>query len=154
VRCAQARRDASIAAAAQFSADVRAEVRRRVDRETAQIAADSSGQALTLQFDELRPDGRKVSGGATIIRDNTIPAIASSSAGVQGSHVSVGGLVTDGVAAVRMVDESGSPRARAVTIPVNDNVYHALISGDMGPRMAAEWLDSDGDVIRRTNIEY
>lgn len=154
LRCAQTRRDASIAAAADFDAEVRTRVTKVVDGELAYAAELYSGQTFTLQFDELRPDGRQASGGATIIHDDTIPAVASSMGSFRGRYVSLSGLVLDGVATVRVIDRSGSPRARAVTIPVNDNVYHALMPRRMGPRMLVEWRAPDGSVVRRTHARY
>jgi hypothetical protein len=152
--CARTRRDASIAAAAQFDADVRAQDSRVVDREVADVAELSSGQTLTLVFDELRPDGRKASGGATIIHGNTIPAIGSGMGNFRGRHVSLSGLVPDSVATVRVVGRTGSPRQRSVTIPVTDNVFHVLVSRRMRPRMTVEWRTSDEKVIRRTRPRF
>jgi hypothetical protein len=152
--CAQRRRDASIAAAAHFDAEVRAQVTKVVDREVAYVADLNSGQTLTLQFDELRPDGRKASGGETIIHNNTIPAIGSRMGNFRGRYVSLSGLVPDGVASVRVLDRSGQPRRRAVTIPVTDNVYHALMSRRMGPRMSVEWRGPDDRLLRRTHAQY
>lgn len=152
--CAQRRRDASIAAAADFDADVRAQVTKVVDREVAHVANLNSGQTLTLQFDELRPDGRKASGGATIIHNTTIPAIGSSMGNFRGRYASLSGLVPDGVATVRVLDRSGPLRRRAVTIPVTDNVYHALMSRRMGPRMIVEWRGPDDRLLRRTHARY
>jgi hypothetical protein len=150
--CVQARRDASIAAAAHFDAGVRAQVTKAVDRELAFAADMSSGKTLALEFDEMRPNGRRASGGGTIIRNDTIPAIASMMGNYRRRYVSLGGLVTDGVASVRVLDASGSPRHRPVTIPVTDNVYHALMSQPIGPRMTVEWRDHDDRVIRRMRI--
>jgi hypothetical protein len=77
------------------------------------------------------------SGGATVIRDDDVPAIGGGGQRVgSGSHVriSLSGLVLDGVAAVRIVDKSGASRARSVTVPVTSNVFHAPVPRHMGPR--------------------
>lgn len=156
LRCVQTRRDASIAAAAQFDDDVRARVEMTTDREVASVRDLVSGQALSLSLIEVRPDGRMAGGGATIIRNNKIPATGSVGTVRVGDrrYVALSGLVPDGIATVRVVDRSGSPRARSVTIPVADNVYHALLPRRMGPRMTVEWRASDGRVIRRTHPRY
>ncbi|MCU1676176.1 MAG: hypothetical protein JWM93_934 [Frankiales bacterium] len=154
--CAQSRRDASVAAAARFDADGRARVARTVDREVAFVANLISGRALSLSLMEMRPDGRPNGGGATIIRNNKIPATGGIGTLRIGHrrYVALSGLVPDGVVTVRVVDGSGSPRERAVKILVADNVFHALLSRRMGPRMTVEWRAADGSVIRRTHPRY
>lgn len=155
--CAQARRDASVAAAEGFPEAVRGEVAALVDREVRAVAAQVSGRDLMLGTFEVRPDGRSTGGGVGRIREKgRIPAFGSIGLFRRGHqrYVALSGLVPDGVARVRVVDGNGAPRERAVTIAIRDNVYHALLPRRMGPRMTVEWRDEGGHVVRRTHPHY
>jgi hypothetical protein len=152
--CAQIRHDASVAAAADFDADVRARVAARADQRLAYTKELDSGRALLLEINELRRDGRLSSGGAVTIQGNKVPATGSVGQRIPVGNrvlVSISGLVHDGVDTVRLIDKSGPRRARPVTTPVSDNVFHVLVPRQTGPRITAQWRAPGGAIIRRVS---
>jgi hypothetical protein len=156
VACAHVRRDASVAAAARFGAGVRGQVAAIVDPQVTVVEDQAAGRTLAFTLMAVQPDGRTTGGGGGLLRGETIPATGSIGTSRHGNHryVTLSGLVPDGVARVRVVDDSGHPRERAVTIAVRDNVFHALLARRMGPRLTVEWRAASGRVLRRTHPRY
>jgi hypothetical protein len=156
VGCQQVRHDASIAAAAGFSTGVRAEVARIVDGGLTSVRDQAAGRTLVFSLMEARPDGRPTGGGSGPLRARKIPATGSIGTYRRGNqrYVALSGLVPDGVASVRVIDGSGSPRERPVRVRISDNVFHVLLPRRMGPHMTVEWRDAAGAVIRRTHPRY
>ncbi|HWI70558.1 MAG TPA: hypothetical protein VNT55_01285 [Baekduia sp.] len=156
VACARVRRDAAIAAAERFDPGVRTEVARRVNAEVGSLEDQAAGQTLSFTLMEQRPDGRGTGGGGGFIKGDRIPAAGGIGHFRRGNHryVALSGLVPDGVARVRVLDGSGSPRERPRTIEVRDNVFHALLPRRFGPRLTVEWRSPSGRVLRRTHPRY
>jgi hypothetical protein len=154
--CARVKQRAAVSYAQRFEVDVRREVATEVDRSVRAVADQVAGRTLTFSQIEVRPDGRTTGGGAGSLRTGRLPATGSVALYRHGNRraVSLSGLVPDGVADVRILDRDGTPKQPSRVVPVRDNVYHALLPRRFGPRMAVEWRDAAGRVLRRTHPRY
>jgi hypothetical protein len=157
VACAEGRRAVALAAAASFPAAVQKAVRREVDGELAAVRDAASGRTLEYQITEFRPDGLTTSsGGGSLDPARPLPASAGIGTYAHGDvrgH-SVSALVPDGVATIRILDTSGSPRERPRTVKVVDNFFHTILPRRFGPTMVLQWRAPSGRVVRTTHLHY
>lgn len=157
VGCLRGARAAALAAAATFPPAVQQQVRDQEDAEVAGVERLASGKALQYQVSEFRPDGIETSGGGGTI-EATGPLPATSGIGTyHHGHVrghSIYSLIPDGVSTVRLIDGSGSPRAKPVTIKVVDNFFHTTLPRRFGPSIFIQWRSPSGHIIRTTHPHF
>jgi hypothetical protein len=154
VACARVARDASLAAAAAFPPAVQAEVRRVVKHRYTLVADQASGRALTYSVSELDPSGNPRTGGAGPLGPAHVVPASGGLTTLSGGYHALYGIVPDGIATVRVVDASGSPRAKPIVSGVSDNVFHTTLPRRMGPRLIVEWRSASGRVVRRTHPHF
>jgi hypothetical protein len=157
VGCQQGVRAAALAAATSFSPEVQRRVHAEEDTELAGVQRLASGRSLQYQITEVRPDGIATSsGGGSLIPNGPLPATSGMGTYHHGhtrGH-SVYSLIPDGIATIRAIDTSGTPRAKPVTIKVVDNFFHTLLPRRFGPTMILQWRSASGRVVRTTHLHY
>lgn len=156
VACARVRARAAIAGAAGFPEAVRREVAQMAGRELRAVEDQAAGRTLAYTLFTVQPDGRTGGGGGGFLRGERVPATGGIGPYRRGNRrfVALSGLVTDGVATVRILDRDGSPRQPPRVVEVHDNVFHVLLPRRFGPRLTVEWRAASGRVIRRTHPRY
>lgn len=150
VACIRAARDAALAYLDDGEASERNEVRGIMDgRIRAQQKMVLGRTRFTLTVLGLTSNGRLSGGGATILTETRrIPAMGSIGSGYYS------GLVPDEVVRMRLLDASGSPRAKPLDVAVRDNFFSLRLPDRMGNKMIMEWINARGRVIRRTHPRF